>query len=401
MERLRRVMGGGDRRSKSSAASSAAASSSSSSSSSSASASAQQHQQQPPSEPPHTEISTAASLQPHQHDAQEEHHQHQQQHPHQSHEHDHHDQAEQQTTEEPLPPTTTLMNAPPTTSSSATDRERGGDGEEEEEEEEEAKEKVLSRRGSSSASPSCSASSSTAITTTTKSSVEDEYLALEAGIDFTCPVCTELLYKPVSTVCGHTFCELCLQMAVSHKPRCPLCREPCLFVPQMKPNVLLVSVVEERFPTMYKERAEEVEAQRARMLNGKKKLIIGNTHQLLENAGYNKHKWKFFIKVLGMDEQLGPATQMPTGLYIDKVEVFLHPSFQPATVVLNSDPFEFTRIGWSTFTIRGNVHFRQNAHRPIGFEHLLSFEKNGTHKAYCITFDFTNPSSSSSSSHRS
>ena len=39
-----------------------------------------------------------------------------------------------------------------------------------------------------------------------------------------CLVCMELLYEPVTTVCGHTFCRLCLARSLDHKNLCPFCR---------------------------------------------------------------------------------------------------------------------------------------------------------------------------------
>ena len=42
--------------------------------------------------------------------------------------------------------------------------------------------------------------------------------------EFHCHVCMELLYEPVTTVCGHTFCRLCLARSLDHKNLCPFCR---------------------------------------------------------------------------------------------------------------------------------------------------------------------------------
>lgn len=39
-----------------------------------------------------------------------------------------------------------------------------------------------------------------------------------------CLVCMELLYEPVTTLCGHTFCRLCLARSLDHKNLCPFCR---------------------------------------------------------------------------------------------------------------------------------------------------------------------------------
>lgn len=50
-------------------------------------------------------------------------------------------------------------------------------------------------------------------------------------IEFQCPICLDVLQKPVKTVCGHGFCERCLRLSViamldrSECASCPLCRQ--------------------------------------------------------------------------------------------------------------------------------------------------------------------------------
>jgi hypothetical protein len=209
------------------------------------------------------------------------------------------------------------------------------------------------------------------------------------GVDFSCPVCTELIYKPVTTPCGHTFCEVCLAMALAYKAKCPMCREACsLSHAQFKVNVLLAAIIEQSFSDAYKKRAQEMEKQAQLVRQGKKKLIIGNTHELVTSSSQNRHKWKFFCTVLDMDEKLGVSPpSVPTSYYIQKVEVFLHPTFNPNRLVLSEQPFEFARIGWGIFQLKGTVHFQAHFNmRPITFEHMLSFDRNGTHREYHISF---------------
>ncbi|XP_030904743.2 LON peptidase N-terminal domain and RING finger protein 1 [Melopsittacus undulatus] len=43
--------------------------------------------------------------------------------------------------------------------------------------------------------------------------------------DFECSLCMRLLFEPVTTPCGHTFCKGCLQRCLDHSPQCPLCKE--------------------------------------------------------------------------------------------------------------------------------------------------------------------------------
>ncbi|XP_037117802.1 LON peptidase N-terminal domain and RING finger protein 3-like isoform X1 [Syngnathus acus] len=43
--------------------------------------------------------------------------------------------------------------------------------------------------------------------------------------DLECSLCMRLLYEPVTTPCGHTFCLQCLKRCLDHNPKCPLCKE--------------------------------------------------------------------------------------------------------------------------------------------------------------------------------
>ncbi|KAJ1623415.1 hypothetical protein T492DRAFT_912634 [Pavlovales sp. CCMP2436] len=49
--------------------------------------------------------------------------------------------------------------------------------------------------------------------------------------DYGCGVCHELLFEPVSLVCGHVFCRGCLERTLRHTGNCALCREPLLLQP--------------------------------------------------------------------------------------------------------------------------------------------------------------------------
>lgn len=42
--------------------------------------------------------------------------------------------------------------------------------------------------------------------------------------DYDCSLCFRLLWQPVTTPCGHTYCRACIDRSLDHKPECPLCK---------------------------------------------------------------------------------------------------------------------------------------------------------------------------------
>lgn len=111
-----------------------------------------------------------------------------------------------------------------------------------------------------------------------------------------------------------------------------------------------------------------MEEQSVIMQEGRKKIIIGNTHEALavcvslsmfwlftqqtnliktkpiQGQNRNNHKWKFFVMVLDEDQNLGAVPKVPSSYYIEKIEVFLHPTFTPNRIVLTGEPFEIKRV---------------------------------------------------------
>jgi hypothetical protein len=53
-------------------------------------------------------------------------------------------------------------------------------------------------------------------------SMSDESLVLITDLE--CSLCYRLLYQPVTTTCGHTYCRSCLERCLDHSPTCPLCK---------------------------------------------------------------------------------------------------------------------------------------------------------------------------------
>jgi len=42
--------------------------------------------------------------------------------------------------------------------------------------------------------------------------------------DLECPICLNLMKKPIVLVCGHTFCRDCIQKQKENSNKCPICR---------------------------------------------------------------------------------------------------------------------------------------------------------------------------------
>lgn len=47
--------------------------------------------------------------------------------------------------------------------------------------------------------------------------------------EVTCPICFAAFVKPITILCGHTFCRSCLQLSRRPHNRCCLCRKPVQF----------------------------------------------------------------------------------------------------------------------------------------------------------------------------
>ncbi|KVH98501.1 Peptidase S16, lon N-terminal [Cynara cardunculus var. scolymus] len=79
--------------------------------------------------------------------------------------------------------------------------------------------------------------------------------------DFDCTLCLKLLYEPVTTSCGHTFCRSCLFQSMDRGNRCPLCRTVLFVSPRTCAiSVTLMSIIERTFPEEYAERKLEHES---------------------------------------------------------------------------------------------------------------------------------------------
>ncbi|CAI9266806.1 unnamed protein product [Lactuca saligna] len=79
--------------------------------------------------------------------------------------------------------------------------------------------------------------------------------------DFDCTLCLKLLYEPITTPCGHTFCRSCLFQSMDRGNKCPLCRTVLFISPRTCAiSVTLNSIIERTFPQEFAERKLEHES---------------------------------------------------------------------------------------------------------------------------------------------
>ncbi|CAL9185145.1 unnamed protein product [Musa hybrid cultivar] len=78
--------------------------------------------------------------------------------------------------------------------------------------------------------------------------------------DFECTLCLKLLYEPVTTPCGHSFCRSCLHQTMDHGNKCPMCRTVLFISPRTYPiSVTLNNIIQKNFPEEFAERKSEQE----------------------------------------------------------------------------------------------------------------------------------------------
>ncbi|OVA08829.1 zinc finger protein [Macleaya cordata] len=78
--------------------------------------------------------------------------------------------------------------------------------------------------------------------------------------DFDCTLCLKLLYEPITTPCGHSFCRACLFQSMDHGNKCPMCRTVLFISPRTcSISVTLNNIIQKNFPEEYAERKSEHE----------------------------------------------------------------------------------------------------------------------------------------------
>eukprot|EP00471_Norrisiella_sphaerica_P001857 CAMPEP_0184478478 /NCGR_PEP_ID=MMETSP0113_2-20130426/495_1 /TAXON_ID=91329 /ORGANISM="Norrisiella sphaerica, Strain BC52" /LENGTH=341 /DNA_ID=CAMNT_0026856287 /DNA_START=172 /DNA_END=1197 /DNA_ORIENTATION=+ len=85
----------------------------------------------------------------------------------------------------------------------------------------------------------------------------------------TCSLCLGLVTEPITVPCGHTFCRVCLYLAMQRsKKKCPNCRAVCHVDPSTHSvNVMLSNIAQKSFPELYAERLKEMKKETEKFEN--------------------------------------------------------------------------------------------------------------------------------------
>ena len=110
----------------------------------------------------------------------------------------------------------------------------------------------------------------------------------ELSEEFQCAICWQLMYKPVTTPCGHTFCKLCLESALRVRRECTLCKARIFesSFENLQVNFMVQSMIEKKHPNVVARREkehneamkkrEEEKKQREEQKNGRVPVIFTN-----------------------------------------------------------------------------------------------------------------------------
>ncbi|RVD86469.1 uncharacterized protein DFL_004743 [Arthrobotrys flagrans] len=193
----------------------------------------------------------------------------------------------------------------------------------------------------------------------------EDHKPLEVDIeddDDLCPICRQLLHRPVITECSHTLCELCMtewadvsvtsQMTVvplNERPedfvaagiqaKCPMCRT----MTSAKRSLEMEDRLKTKYPEMYEKREEEsVAEEEAKEVRIETLTVyIGNTVVPPEDERA-LFDWEFFVKISDTS-------------VVNEVEILLHETFKKPRLVKWKAPYSVRRLGWGTFIVRANV----------------------------------------------
>lgn len=87
--------------------------------------------------------------------------------------------------------------------------------------------------------------------------------------DLECAICGKLLYEPVTTSCGHTFCRSCLTRALDSSNTCAMCRTVIHLSHPLPITRVLHATIARLLPAIYAARAAESREQQLQHSTGR------------------------------------------------------------------------------------------------------------------------------------
>ena len=99
--------------------------------------------------------------------------------------------------------------------------------------------------------------------------VEDKTPEEDFEEEFVCSICLDLMFQPVTTKCGHTFCRACLKKALGVKRECTICRDPIADDGSLPVNITLQKIIEKKYPDItskFRAKNEQLQRQEAAKL---------------------------------------------------------------------------------------------------------------------------------------
>ena len=71
----------------------------------------------------------------------------------------------------------------------------------------------------------------------------------EVQEELQCIICLDIMFLPVTTPCGHTYCKQCLLDSLRVKKECIICRKPLIGQElNLTTNIVLQKIIEKKYP---------------------------------------------------------------------------------------------------------------------------------------------------------
>lgn len=156
--------------------------------------------------------------------------------------------------------------------------------------------------------------------------------------EFTCHRCLELLYNPVTILCGHTMCHECVKLLCQSTCSCPICNRRMVKPEKTKSlrnNLVLSHILQKWHSTEWKARALTHEAS-----------------QLLDQKEYDKA-----ITKLTEALRLTPYSHVA---YLQRAKAYIHLNNLRCSLEDSTRAIFFCRTWAEAYFIKGEVLYRMN-----------------------------------------